>query len=83
MLIVYGTMLCGDCVNAEKLFRENGVEFEFRDITKELPYMKEFLKIRDTNPLYDEVKKAGKIGIPTILKEDGSIELDAEKIVNA
>lgn len=81
MLTIYGTMLCGDCVAAEKSFRENGVEFEFRDITKELPYMKEFLKIRDASPLFDEARAAGGIGIPAIIMEDGSIEFDSEKIV--
>ena len=39
---------------------------------------KEFLSIREGNPLFDEVREAGGIGIPCILRPDGSITLDWE-----
>lgn len=32
--------------------------------------MKRFLKIRDTSPLYDEVRARGAIGLPTIVMDD-------------
>jgi len=38
--------------------------------------LKEFLKIRDENPLFDAVREKGSIGIPTIVKADGSVTLD-------
>jgi len=39
-------------------------------------YLKEFLKLRDENPLFDEIKREGKIGIPCIVWDDGSIHFD-------
>ena len=38
--------------------------------------MKEFLKLRETNPLFDTVKEDGGIGIPCIVREDGTVTLD-------
>lgn len=43
--------------------------------------MKRFLKIRDTNPIYDSVKEKGGIGIPTLIIDDEvMIDIDKEKI---
>ncbi|MFZ5354367.1 MAG: hypothetical protein ACOZCL_16820 [Bacillota bacterium] len=43
--------------------------------------MKRFLKIRDTNPMYDEVRQRGAIGLPTILVDDElMIGFDKEKL---
>jgi glutaredoxin-related protein len=41
--------------------------------------LKAFLRLRDTNPAFDEIKRNGFVGIPAIVMEDGEIELDWEK----
>ena len=38
--------------------------------------MKEFLRLRDTSPVFDEAKKNGSIGIPCFVLEDGTVTLD-------
>lgn len=76
MLKVYGSMLCKDCVECVEDLKKANVEFEFLDFADSLLNLKEFLKIRDENPLFDAVREKGSIGIPAIVKEDGSVTLD-------
>ena len=76
MLKIYGSMLCPDCVACRKDLDEAGVAYEYLDFSEDLKNLKEFLKIRDGNPLFDELRGEGKIGIPCIVLEDGTIKLD-------
>lgn len=76
MLKIYGSMLCKDCVECVADLKKSNVEFEFCDFADSLLYLKEFLKIRDENSLFAEVREKGSIGIPAIVKADGSICLD-------
>lgn len=81
MLKVYGSLLCPDCVACKEAFESNAVEFEYHDFSEDLLALKEFLKLRDTNPVFAEVKQAGKIGIPCIVCDDGTVSLDWEKFM--
>ena len=76
MLKIYGSMLCKDCVECVDDLKKENVEFEFLDFADSLLNLKEYLKIRDENPLFDAVREKGSIGIPAIVKEDGSVTLD-------
>ena len=76
MLKIYGSMLCKDCVECVDDLKKENVEFEFLDFADSLLNLKEFLKIRDENPLFDAVREKGSIGIPANVKEDGSVTLD-------
>lgn len=75
-MIIYGSMLCPDCVECRKDLDAAGVSYDYRDFSENLKNLKEFLKIRDESPLFDEFKKEGKIGIPCILRDDGTISFD-------
>ena len=75
MLKIYGSMLCKDCVQCRKDLDAAGVAYEYNDFADNLSALKEFLGIRDGNALFDEVRRAGGIGIPCIVREDGSITL--------
>lgn len=66
-IIVYGSDLCPACIEMKEYFKGNHIDYTYYDITLDLQDLKRFLKIRDENSLYDEVKKEGKIGIPTII----------------
>lgn len=79
MIRIYGSMLCPDCVQCRKDLDEAGVAYEYLDFSEELKNLKEFLKIRDGNPLFDDLRTEGKIGIPCIVREDESITLDWEE----
>lgn len=84
-IIVYGSPLCPGCVEAKEYLTEKGIEFIYQDITGDLGAMKRFLKIRDTNPQYDDVRAKGAIGIPTVLIDDelyiGPEKEDLEKLI--
>lgn len=75
MLKIYGSKLCPDCVNCCRELTDAQVEFEYCDFADNLVHLKEFLKLRDESGLFNEIRAAGKIGIPCILREDGTITL--------
>lgn len=78
MLKIYGSMLCPDCVKCREDLDKAGVDYEYLDFSDSLKNLKEFLAIRDSSDLFDDVRKNGSIGIPCILEENGSIFLDWE-----
>lgn len=81
MLKIYGSMLCKDCVQCVADLKEAQVEFEFHDFADELPALKEFLKIRDSELIFDAVREKGSIGIPCIVREDGSVTLEWDEFM--
>ena len=79
MIKIYGSMLCPDCVQCRKDLDAAGTSYEYLDFSEDLKNLKEFLKLRDGNPIFDGHRDEGKIGIPCILREDGTITLDWEE----
>lgn len=74
-MIIYGSQLCPDCVQCLADLDQAVIAYEYRDFGSDLRALKEFLAIRDSNPLFEQVKKNGKIGIPCIVADDGSVRL--------
>lgn len=68
---VYGTEICIDCRNYKAIQENRGFEAEYIDITENTANMKEFLAIRDQDPLFEEVRERHGIGIPLFVREDG------------
>lgn len=81
MLKIYGSMLCPDCVQCREDLDRAGVHYEYLDFSESLLNLKEFLKLRDTHDLFAPLKVEGKIGIPCILREDGSVTLDWDEFL--
>lgn len=81
MLKIYGSMLCPDCVQIRKDLDAAGVEYEYLDFSESLSNLKEFLILREL-PIFEEVKQRGGIGIPCILRDDGSVALDWSEYVS-
>ena len=75
-MIIYGSMLCPDCVECCKDLDAAGVAYTFCDFADDLAHLKAFLKIRETDPQFEALKREGKIGIPCILHEDGTVALN-------
>lgn len=75
MLKIYGNDQCRYCVACREELEKVGICYEYKDILKELTTLKEFMKLRDTEPAFDKIKGNG-IGIPCIVKENGSITFD-------
>ena len=54
------------------------IEYENIDITQSLKGLKEFLKLRDSDEVFYTAKENGYIGIPALVKDDGSLSLEWE-----
>lgn len=76
MLKIYGSRLCPDCVRCVEDLTNARVSFEYHDFSDELMALKIFLSIRDQNELFHHICADGKIGIPCIVREDGSVTLE-------
>lgn len=81
MLKIYGSMLCPDCVECRADLDKAGVAYKYLDFSDQLRYLKEFLALRDSDPVFDAVKQRGSIGIPCIVTEEGRITLDWEEFM--
>ena len=75
-MIIYGTDLCPDCVTAKRALDEKKIAYDYVDITKDIADLKAFMRLRDTSHAFDEVKKAGNIGVPAFVSEDGTISFE-------
>ena len=79
MLIIYGSDQCPDCVNCKADLDKANIAYEYRSIAENLLYLKEFLRLRDQETIFIPVKETGKIGIPCILQDDGTVYLSWEQ----
>ena len=79
MIKMFVMETCPDCEYVKKQV-EGNPDFEIIDIGKHVRNLKEFLKLRDTNPAFDEAKEIDDIGIPCYLLEDGSVTLYSKDV---
>ena len=75
---IYGMHKCINCRETIGLFDSKKIHYDFIEITDSTTTMKEFLKYRDNEDLFIEVKKENKIGIPFFVFEDGFKTLDTD-----
>lgn len=80
MLKIYGSMLCPDCVQCRADLDKAGVAYEYLDFSESLLHLKEFLVLREM-PLFEEIRSQGKIGIPCLVKDDGTVTLSWEEFM--
>ena len=84
MIRVYGMEICPDCLEAkEQRLLLAGIDFEFLDFADSTENLKEFLKLREANPLFDEVRRQGNIGIPCFVLPSGEATLQIADILQA
>lgn len=76
MLTIYGSMLCKDCVQCREDLDKAGVDYNYLDFSQDLGNLKQFLKLRDAEPVFEEARTEGYIGIPCIVDDDGNVSLD-------
>lgn len=78
MLKIYGSPMCSDCWECKHNFDRYAIDYEFIDINRSLSDLKTFLQMRDSDPVFDRLKAIGDIGLPAIVKEDGTVFTDWE-----
>ena len=79
MLKVYGADICIDCRNFKAIEKKRGFETEYIDITENTANLREFLKIRDTDPVFGPVREHSGIGIPLFVRDDGAKTFDIDE----
>lgn len=55
----------------KEFLSQNEIKHIYLDITENMYNLKQYLKYRDFRPEFDEIKKAGRVGIPMIVMNDG------------
>ena len=78
---VIGTPLCPDTLYALNRFTAAGVEADFQDILSCHEVLLDYLRIRESSPLYEEIRGARRLGIPCFVGEDGSMTLNLDDIL--
>lgn len=62
--------------------KARGFDSEFIEITEDTGKLKEFLRLRDTDPVFDPVKEHSGIGIPCFVNEDGRRTFDINEALS-
>lgn len=78
---VVGSHLCPDTLYTLNKLVEAGADIEFKNLSASLPDLKVYLKLRDTEAMYEKVKEGGGIGIPCFILEDGTKTLDLNHVL--
>ena len=76
MIKIYGSHLCPNCRAFLKHLDLHHLPYEFIDINESLDNLKQFLKHRDFNPIFDECKEINRIGIPAFYDENTELSID-------
>ncbi|MCU6396794.1 hypothetical protein KW820_22975, partial [Enterobacter quasiroggenkampii] len=56
-----------------------GADIDFKDILSCHADLKEYLNLRDTNALYDEIRGTERLGIPCFVLENTELTIDIKK----
>ena len=60
---------------------EHKVDYAYMSIANSVANMRRFLKLRDTEPCFDQIRAEGRIGFPAFLLSDGTVTLDVDEVL--
>ena len=80
MIKIYGMPTCPYCdyVHEQVIGRED--EFEYINIGENIRNMSAFMRLRDTNSVFDEMKAIGDVGLPAFVLEDGTVTIEPSDV---
>ena len=76
MTKVYVMASCHDCIEVKAELSGNPC-YEIIDIGEHVRNLKEFLFLRDNDPVFDAAKRYGFAGIPCFVLDDGTVTLSS------
>lgn len=79
---VLGSSLCSDTKNALEVLKDKKDEVQFEDVSTDLAVLKKFCVLRESNPLFDQIKQKNGLGMPVFISEDNHISLDLQEVLN-
>lgn len=78
---MYGSHLCPDTLYAINELAARKVKIEFKNLSGSMADLKAFLPLREGNPMFDESRANGSIGIPYFIMEDGFTTLELDDVL--
>lgn len=57
-----------------------GIRYDAVNITNSMRELKAFLHLRDSRPEFQAVKDAARVGVPVLLKPDGSLHFSLDSL---
>ncbi len=79
MIKIYVMSTCPDCTEVKCLAADDE-RFQIIDIGEHVRNLKEFLRLRDSHPKFKVAREQGFVGIPSFVKEDGTVTFKAEEV---
>lgn len=76
MIKIYGMPTCPYCDYVHEQIKGRENEFEYINIGENIRNMGAFIRLRDTNLVFDHLKVVGDVGIPAFVFEDGKVSTD-------
>lgn len=76
-----GSHLCQDTLYALMKLKDEKVTVEFGNISTNFPVLKEFMNMREQDPVFCQVKEQGGLGIPLFILEDGTRSLSLSDVL--
>lgn len=80
-IIMFGTNACPDCVEAVEVLEKKNADYVYLEFSESIANLKRFLKLRDTESIFDEIKKSGGVGVPCFKLSDGTLTLDLDEVL--
>lgn len=69
MIKIYVMETCPDCTYVEEQIKGDS-RYEIIDICTHVQKLKQFLRLRDSSPVFDQCRQNGYAGIPCFVLED-------------
>ncbi len=79
MIKIYVMSTCPDCTEVKRA-AAGDARFRLVDIGEHVRNLKEFLRLRDVHPKFEVARRRGLVGIPSFVKEDGTVTFKPEEV---
>ena len=82
-LTMLGSHLCQDCIYAIAKLKDefDGMHIEFRNISTDFSALKDFMRLRESEPMFAAPKEANQLGIPFFQLEDGTQTFSLQEFI--
>lgn len=81
--VLYYSSVCPDTEAFVEELQRLDIQYDEVNITESMPNLKRFLKIRDTEEVFDQKKELNQVGVPVLIvnnKEEIDYIFDLEKL---
>lgn len=79
--VLFYSMKCPDCPPFIEELDRQGIVYEKVEITDSMANLKRFLRLRDANPAFDNIKKWGFVGVPVLVTTDNHFIFDVNDLM--